>query len=145
LRGKQGCNVGEQEASDPGLGGHRLTQIFTDVAESICAQPFMHAQFAFDIWHDACYSRTTMSTETTTGIASYRLPLVVERVDGCYQATSLALQVLLVLADSLEEVLALAPGVARALLEAIQAKGVPPPLPLEQVQFPTQVEILVPA
>jgi predicted RNase H-like HicB family nuclease len=86
-----------------------------------------------------------MSTETTTGIASYRLPLVVERVDGCYQATSLALQVLLVLADSLEEVLALAPGVARALLEAIQAKGVPPPLPLEQVQFPTQVEILVPA
>ena len=105
----------------------------------------MHARFVFDISHDSCYNCTVMSTETTIEISSYRLPLVVERVDGFYQATSPALHGLLVLADSLEEVLALAPGVARALLEAMQAKGVTPPLPLEQVQFPTQVEILVPA
>ncbi len=62
-----------------------------------------------------------MSTETTIEIASYRLPLVVERVNGFYQATSPALDGFLVLAGSLEEVLALAPGVARALLEAMQA------------------------
>jgi predicted RNase H-like HicB family nuclease len=76
---------------------------------------------------------------------SYRLPLVVERVNGSYQATSPALDGFLVLADSLEEVLALAPGVARALLEAMQAKGVTLPLSLEKVQFPTQVEVLVAA
>jgi len=86
-----------------------------------------------------------MKTETTVEIASYRLPLVVERVNGAYQATSPALDGFLVLADSLEVVLALAPGVAHALLEAMQAKGVTPPLHLEKVQFPTQVEILVPA
>jgi predicted RNase H-like HicB family nuclease len=86
-----------------------------------------------------------MSTHTTVEMESYRLPLVVERVNGSYQATSPALDGFLVLADSLEEVLALAPGVARALLEAMQAKGVTPPLALERVQFPTQVEVLVAA
>ena len=86
-----------------------------------------------------------MSTETTVGIAGYRLPLVVERVNDSYQATSPALDGFLVLADSLEEMLALAPGVARGLLEAMQDKGVTPPLSLERVQFPTQVEVLVPA
>jgi len=68
---------------------------------------------------------------------------VEERVNDSYQATSPALEGLLVLADSLEEVLALAPGVARALLEAMQTKGVELPLSLEKVQFPTQVEVLV--
>ena len=86
-----------------------------------------------------------MSTQTTVEIESYRLPVVVERVNGSYQATSQAMDGFLVLADSLEEVLALAPGVARALLEAIQAKGVTPPLPLEKVQFPARIEVLVPA
>ena len=84
-----------------------------------------------------------MSTGTAVEIASYRLPIVVERVNDSYQATSPALDGLLVLADSLEEVLALAPAVARTLLEAMQTKGVPPPLPLEEVQFPTQIEVLV--
>ena len=85
-----------------------------------------------------------MSTETTVEIAGYRLPIVVERVNGSYQATSPALDGFLVLADTLEEVLALAPGVARALLEAMRSKGVTPPLPLEEVQFPTQIDVLVP-
>ncbi len=64
-----------------------------------------------------------MSTETTIEVASYRLPVVIERVNGSYQATSPALNGLLVLADTLDEVLALAPGVARALLQAMRDKG----------------------
>jgi predicted RNase H-like HicB family nuclease len=47
--------------------------------------------------------------------------VVIERVNGSYQATSPALDGFLVLADTLDEVLALAPGVARALLEAMAA------------------------
>ena len=86
-----------------------------------------------------------MSTEATILIAGYRLPVMVERVNGSYQATSPALDGFLVLADSLEEVLALAPGVARALLEAMQDKGITLLLPLEEVQLPTQIEVLVPA
>ena len=94
---------------------------------------------------DLCYNRAMMSAQPTAEIAGYRLPLVVERVNGSFQATSPALDGFLVLADSLEEVLALAPEVARALLAAMLAKGVTPPLSLEKVQFPTQVEVLVPA
>ena len=86
-----------------------------------------------------------MSSGTSIGLSGYRLPLVVERVDDSFQATSPALDGFLVLADSLEEVLSLAPGIARALLEAMRDKGVPPPVPLERVQFPTQLEVLVPA
>ena len=99
----------------------------------------------FDILDDSCYNLVMMSAETTVEIAGYRLPLVVERVNGSFQATSPALDGFLVLADSLEEVLALAPEVARALLAGMQAKGVTPPLSLEKVQFPTQVEVLVTA
>jgi predicted RNase H-like HicB family nuclease len=86
-----------------------------------------------------------MDTQTSVEIASYRLPVVIERVNGSYQATSPALDGFLVLADTLDEVLALAPGVARALLEAMQDKGVKPPLPIEEVSFPTQIDVLVPA
>jgi len=86
-----------------------------------------------------------MDTQTTVEIAGYRLPVVIERVNGSYQATSPALDGFLVLADTLDEVLALAPGVARALLEAMQAKGITPPVPIEEVCFPTQIEVLVPA
>ena len=85
-----------------------------------------------------------MSAQTIVEIAGYRLPLVVERVNGSFQATSPTLDGFLVLADSLEEVLTLAPEVARSLLAVMQAKGVTPPLPLEKVQFPTQVEVFVP-
>ena len=86
-----------------------------------------------------------MDTQTSVEIAGYRLPVVIERVNGSYQATSPALDGFLVLADTLDEVLALAPGVARALLEAMQAKGVTPPLLAEEVRFPTQIDVLVPA
>lgn len=86
-----------------------------------------------------------MGTETTVEVASYRLPLLVERVNGSYQSTSPVLDGFLVLAGTLEQVLAPAPGVSRALLEATQARGVTLPIALEQVQFPTPVEVLVPA
>ncbi len=86
-----------------------------------------------------------MGTETTAQIASYHLPLVVERINGSCQATSPVLDGFLILADAIEEVLALAPGVARAVLEAMQARGVTLPIALEQVLFPTRVEVLVPA
>jgi predicted RNase H-like HicB family nuclease len=86
-----------------------------------------------------------LSTETTVEIADYRLPIAVERVNGSYQATRLTLDGIPVLAETLEEILALAPGVAGALLEAMRDKGVAPPLPLEEVQFPTQIDVLVPA
>jgi len=99
----------------------------------------------FDAVNDSSYNRNMMSTETTVEIASYRLPVVIERVNGSYQATSPALDGFLVLADTLDEVLALAPGVARALLEAMRAKGVTPSLPIEDLHFPTQIEVLVPA
>jgi len=86
-----------------------------------------------------------METQTTVELAGYRLPVVIERVDDCFQATSPALAGFLVLADSLDEVLALAPGVARALLEAMHSKGVTLPLRVEQVRFPAEIDVLIPA
>jgi predicted RNase H-like HicB family nuclease len=55
---------------------------------------------------------------------SYRLPLVIEKVeDGSYLATSPQLEGFLVLADTIEELLALAPGIARSLIDAMREKG----------------------
>ncbi len=85
------------------------------------------------------------TTKTSVELAGYRLPIVVEKVNGSYQATSPALDGFLVLADTLDEVLALAPGVARALLEAMQEKGITPPIPIEELHFPARIEVLVPA
>ncbi len=85
------------------------------------------------------------ATQTSVEIAGYRLPIVVEKVNGSYQATSPVLDGFLVLADTLDEVLVLAPGVARALLEAMQEKGVTPPIPIEELRFPAKIEVLVPA
>jgi antitoxin HicB len=61
-------------------------------------------------------------------MSNYRLPVVIEPLEeGGYLATSPALPGLLVQADTMEEALALAPGVARALIEAMQenSKGYP--------------------
>ena len=57
-------------------------------------------------------------------MSKYRLPLVIEPLEeGGYLATSPAFPGLLVQADTVEEALALAPGVARALIEAMREKG----------------------
>jgi len=59
-------------------------------------------------------------------MSTYRLPLIIKPLEeGGYLGTSPALPGLLVQADTVEEVLALAPGVARALIEAMKEKGVP--------------------
>ncbi len=66
-----------------------------------------------------------MNMQTEVEVAGHPLPIVIERVNESYQATSPALEGFLVLADSFEEVLSLAPGVARDLLEAMQEKAPP--------------------
>jgi antitoxin HicB len=59
-------------------------------------------------------------------MSSYRLRVVIEPLEeGGYLATSPVLPGLLVQADTVEEALVLAPGVARALIEAMREKGVP--------------------
>ena len=75
-------------------------------------------------------------TGTSIEIAGYQLPIVIEQVGSAYQATSPALEGFLVLGGTLDEVLALAPGVARTLLEAMQAEGATPPLPIEEACSP---------
>ncbi|MFQ5814149.1 MAG: type II toxin-antitoxin system HicB family antitoxin [Anaerolineae bacterium] len=80
-------------------------------------------------------------------MSKYRLPLVIEPLEeGGYLATSPAFPGLLVQADTVEEALALAPGVARALIEAMREKGVPLPAGLQAVEAPPfRTEVLVPA
>ncbi len=56
----------------------------------------------------------------------YSLPLRIERLeDGRYLGRSSKLPGLNVEADSIEEVIRLAPKVARSLLAAMRAKGLP--------------------
>jgi len=79
-------------------------------------------------------------------MSNYRLPLVIESLEeGGYLGTSPALPGLLIQADTVEEVLALAPGVAHALIESMKEKGVPLPKELEPVELPFRAEVLVPA
>jgi predicted RNase H-like HicB family nuclease len=78
----------------------------------------------------------TMSNGQQDNILSYRLQLVIEQMeDGTFMATSPALEGFLVQADTIEEVIALAPGVAKALVEAMQEKGVNPPLETEVIHL----------
>lgn len=57
--------------------------------------------------------------EHSVTLFGYRLPMTIEQVeDGSYMATSSALEGFLVLADNIEELMQLAPGVAHALIEA---------------------------
>jgi predicted RNase H-like HicB family nuclease len=69
---------------------------------------------------------------------------VIEQVeDGTYLATSPALEGFLVQADTLDDVIALAPGIARALMEAKRAHGIPLDLQPERLTFPLHIEVLV--
>lgn len=79
-----------------------------------------------------------------TYLSFYRLPLEIEQVeDGSFMATSPALDGLLVLADTVDEVISLAPGIAKALIETMLEYGVNPPMVLEELTFPIRVEVLV--
>ncbi len=90
-----------------------------------------------DILDDSGYNRFMMSTETTVEVAGHHLPVVIEHIDGTYQATSPAMDGFLVLADTLDELLALAPGVAHALLDAKRSRGKTTTPPNEETQLPS--------
>jgi predicted RNase H-like HicB family nuclease len=79
---------------------------------------------------------------------AYELRIEIEELDDGsdykYMGTSPDLPNLIVVGDSIEEVLALAPGVAQALIETMREHGQPLP-PLVQVQQPWQTRVLVPA
>ena len=75
----------------------------------------------------------------------YKLPVEIQLLEeGCYLATSPALPGFLVQAETVEEVLRLAPDVAQALIEAMREKGVPLPQALQSVEPPFHAELLVP-
>ena len=60
---------------------------------------------------------------------SYRLPLEIEQMeDGTFMATSPALEGFLVLADTVEEVISLAPSIAKSLIDAMHDHGIAPTL-----------------
>ena len=91
----------------------------------------------FDLLTILCYTFDTM--------AKYILPLEIHPLEeGGYLATSPVLQGFLVQAEAVEKVLQLAPGVAQALIEAMQDKGVPFPQEMQAVEPPFYVELLVP-
>lgn len=74
----------------------------------------------------------------------FRLPLVIEQVeDGSFLATSPALAGFLVQADTIDEVIALAPSIAKTLLDAMREKGVSPDLEAETLKFPVKIDVLV--
>ena len=75
----------------------------------------------------------------------YVLPLEIQALEeGGYLATSPALPGFLVQAETVEEVLRLAPDVAQSLIEAMRENGVPLPQALQSVEPPFHAELLVP-
>ena len=73
-----------------------------------------------------------------------RIPLKIELMEnGSFMATSTALEGFLVVADNVNEVIALAPVVAKALIEAMREKGIPQPLAVEKIRFPIETEVLI--
>ena len=78
----------------------------------------------------------------------YELRIQIEELDDGgdyrYLGTSPDLPNLIVVGDSVEEILAHAPGVARALLETMQEHGMPTPH-LAQAPQPWQTQVLVSA
>lgn len=78
-------------------------------------------------------------------MGKYILPIEIQALEeGGYLARSAALPGFLVQADTLEQVVSLAPGVAQALIEAMQQKGVPLPQTLQAVEPPFHADLLIP-
>ncbi|HLF91385.1 MAG TPA: hypothetical protein VI451_20745 [Anaerolineales bacterium] len=74
----------------------------------------------------------------------FRLPVMIEQVeDSTYLATSPALEGFLVQAETIEEIMLLAPGVAKALLDTMREKGVPVALETEELHFPVKIDVLI--
>ena len=81
-----------------------------------------------------------------TGVmARYILHVEIQYLEeGVYLATSPVLPGFLVQADTVEEVMELAPGVAQALIEAMIEEGVPIPRTLQAAEPPFHADLLVP-
>ena len=78
-------------------------------------------------------------------MAKYILPIEIQTLEeGGYLAKSSALPGFLVQSDTVEELVKLAPGVAQALIESMQEKGVPLPQTLQAVDPPFHADLLVP-
>jgi predicted RNase H-like HicB family nuclease len=80
----------------------------------------------------------------TTNMAKYILPVEIQHLEeGGYLARSPALPGFLVQADTIEEVVSLAPGVAQALIESMRENDVPLPQTLQAVEPPFHTDLLV--
>jgi predicted RNase H-like HicB family nuclease len=103
-----------------------------------------------NVWEDVMKKiserRPKYRHEKKITLNGYTLPIHIEPLEeGGYLAQSPVLPGFLVEGETVEQVLEWAPGVARALLEAMHEKGIEPPVALKTVKFPVNVEILVTA
>ena len=79
-------------------------------------------------------------------MTTYSVTLEIEHVpEGPYLATSPDLPGLIVQADTPEEVIRLAPDIARDLIEVMQETGQPLPAKLKPLHTPLRVSVMVPA
>jgi len=86
----------------------------------------------------------SIMNENNFETSGYRLPLNIEQMeDGSYMATSPNLNGLLVLADSVEEAVRLAPSIAKELIAAMREMGVEPKVENEVFHFPVRTEALL--
>ncbi len=79
-------------------------------------------------------------------MTTYSVTLEIERLpEGPYLGTSPDLPGLIVQADTPEEVIRLAPDIARDLIEVMQETGQPLPAKLKPLHTPLRVSVMVPA
>ena len=79
-------------------------------------------------------------------MTTYSVTLEIEHLpEGPYLATSPDLPGLIVQADTPEEVIRLAPDIARNLIQVMQETGQPLPAKLQPLNTPLRVSVMVPA
>ena len=79
-------------------------------------------------------------------MTTYSVTLEIEHLpEGPYLGTSPDLPGLIVQADTPEEVIRLAPDIARDLIEVMQEAGQPLPAKLKPLHTPLRVSVMVPA
>jgi predicted RNase H-like HicB family nuclease len=79
-------------------------------------------------------------------MTTYSVTLEIEHLpEGPYLGTSPDLPGLIVQADTPEEVIRLAPDIARDLIEVMQETGQPLPAKLKPLRTPLRVSVMVPA
>jgi predicted RNase H-like HicB family nuclease len=80
------------------------------------------------------------------GTIVYQITLEIQHLpEGPYLGTSPELPGLIVQAETAEEVVALAPGIAKDLIEVMRENGEPLPEGLEPLEHPFRVTVTVPA